>query len=223
MMQSDFDDTVMARPSKDSAEQDGVTEDAQPDVEATVVRSPAPVPLVEPGPSAHGAWPAAPSRPAPGLPSVWANSVEVTVPPESVDVPLRINPETEPVVVPGVVYGFRLGDSEIVPLNAVAYVGRRPSAPRIVKGEMPRLVRVESPANEVSSTHVELRQLGATVVVTDLKSTNGTIVEVPGSPPHRLRGGESIAVTRGTLVDIGDSVILEIVPVPVRATEGPVA
>ena len=109
-------------------------------------------------------------------------------------------------------YGFRMGSSAVVLLDAIAYIGRRPSAPRVVRGGRSRLVRVQSRTKEVSSTHLELRQLGSTVVVQDLTSTNGTRIGVPGLPLRRLRPGESVVVTVGTLIDIGDGNVIEILP-----------
>jgi hypothetical protein len=112
-------------------------------------------------------------------------------------------------------YRFRIGRT-VVWLDAVSYVGRRPSSPRIIYGQMPRLVRVPSPKQEVSSTHVELRQLGASVVLTDMRSTNGSIVFPPGGSPRKLRQGESVVATPGTLVDIGDGNVIEILPQETR-------
>ncbi len=109
-------------------------------------------------------------------------------------------------------YGFRIGNSQIVLLDAIAYVGRKPSTPRVVRGGAPRLVRVQSPTQEVSSTHLELRQVGSTVVAQDLHSTNGTKLAVPGHPVRALRPGESVVVTVGTLIDIGDRNVIEILP-----------
>ena len=112
------------------------------------------------------------------------------------------------------VYGFRLGDGpEVFALDVPAYVGRRPTAPRIPARTGPRLVRVASPHQEVSATHLEVRQLGASVIVTDLRTTNGSVVMLPGSVPRKLRQGESVVVSPGTLVDIGDDNIVHIVPV----------
>lgn len=108
-------------------------------------------------------------------------------------------------------YRFRIGRT-VVWLDAVSYVGRRPSSPRIIYGQMPRLVRVPSPRQEVSSTHVEVRQLGQSVVLTDMRSTNGSIVFPPGGQPRKLRQGESVVATPGTLVDIGDGNVIEILP-----------
>ncbi len=113
-------------------------------------------------------------------------------------------------------YRFRIGKT-VVWLDAVSYVGRRPSSPRIIYGQMPRLVRVPSPKQEVSSTHVELRQLGASVVLTDMRSTNGSIVFPPGGQPRKLRQGESIVAVPGTLVDIGDGNVIEILPQEMRS------
>lgn len=90
--------------------------------------------------------------------------------------------------------------------------GRRPSAPRVAQGQTPKLVTVASRHGEVSSTHVEVRQEGGAVVVTDLRSTNGTRVTIPGRVPVSLRQGESIVVLVGTIVDIGDGNRLEILP-----------
>ena len=110
-------------------------------------------------------------------------------------------------------YGFRIGRSErTVLLDVAAYVGRSPSSPRISTGELPKLIRVQSPQGEVSGTHLEIRQLGTSVIVTDLRSTNGSTVSVPGSAPRSLRQGEAMVVTPGTLVDIGDGNVIEILP-----------
>ena len=105
---------------------------------------------------------------------------------------------------------IRISSGEIVDLDAIVYLGRRPSAPRVSIGPAPRLVTVPSPGGEVSATHLELREAGRAVVLTDLRSTNGTIVHVPGSPGRVLIGGESAVVSPGTLIDIGDGNLLEV-------------
>jgi pSer/pThr/pTyr-binding forkhead associated (FHA) protein len=124
---------------------------------------------------------------------------------------------TPPVAVPSTDqaparYRIRVGNQEPIALDAPVLIGRRPTAPRIPLGTPPRLVRVPSPHSEVSGTHVEVMQRGSSIIVTDLKSTNATIVLVPGSAPLRLRQGESVVVTPGTVVDIGDGNRIEILP-----------
>jgi pSer/pThr/pTyr-binding forkhead associated (FHA) protein len=102
--------------------------------------------------------------------------------------------------------------ANVLSLEVPLVIGRRPSAPRVVVGPAPRLTVVPSPRSEVSATHVEIRQEGSAVVVTDLRSTNGTRVTIPGRQPVSLRQGESIVVLAGTIVDIGDGNRLEILP-----------
>lgn len=110
-------------------------------------------------------------------------------------------------------YAFRIGEhARVFTLDRPSYIGRRPSAPRVVSGAVPRLVRVPSPLREVSSSHLEVRQVGASVVVTDLRSTNGSVVMLPGAERRKLRQGESVVVSPGTLVDIGDDNIVQILP-----------
>ena len=110
-------------------------------------------------------------------------------------------------------YSLRLGDrSEVVVLDLPARIGRAPAAPRISTAPAARLVRVDSPLHEVSATHLDLRQVGASVVITDLRSTNGSVISQPGMPSRKLREGESVVVPAGTLVDIGDGNILQVLP-----------
>ncbi len=97
-----------------------------------------------------------------------------------------------------------------IPLDAPAIVGRRPRPPRVVRGVAPRLVAVPSPLGEISGTHLGLRQDAGVIVVTDLDSTNGTVVLAPGAEHLALRPGESLVVVPGTRIDIGDGVVLEI-------------
>ena len=146
--------------------------------------------------------------------------------PSGIELTPVFDPDTAPVVMPPYDSGayepvpsyfrFRIGRT-VVWLDAVSYVGRRPSSPRIVHGQMPRLVRVPSPGHEVSSTHIEVRQLGYSVVVTDMRSTNGSVVVEPGGMARKLRQGESVVVSPGTLVDIGDGNVMEILPLEARA------
>lgn len=110
---------------------------------------------------------------------------------------------------------FRMPDGLEHTLDVPVLIGRKPAPPRIPTGAV-LLLPVRSPRGEVSSTHIELRASGRTVVVTDLKSTNGTTVTVPGGAPRKLRQGESMVVTPGTSIDIGDGNIVEILPTKSR-------
>ena len=162
------------------------------------VAPPAPPELVEPSQRSRRSVPVEPVQPA-GPPVLVEPATAPAAPP--------VQP---PVLTPSV-YRFLIAGT-VVALDRIAYIGRKPTRPRIVRDGLARLVHVPSARTEVSATHLEIRQRGLAVVVTDLRSTNGSIVNIPGLPPRNLRQGESMVVTPGTLVDIGDGILIEILP-----------
>lgn len=107
-------------------------------------------------------------------------------------------------------YRLKMADGVVVALDLTVYLGRKPSVPRIASDRRVRLVAVPSADKQVSATHLELRQAGDAVVATDMRSTNGSTVIVPGSAPRTLLRGESAVVTPGTLIDLGDGNVLEL-------------
>jgi len=119
-------------------------------------------------------------------------------------------PATAPTPETATSAAFRVGDRPVERVDAPVYVGRQPRSPRVTGGVLPRLVRVDSPSREVSATHIELRPTREGLVLTDLESTNGTVVRQPGSGVRRLESGESLPVLPGTLIDIGDGNVIEI-------------
>ena len=125
--------------------------------------------------------------------------------------PAEAFPPTEPVVLPPppAAFAARLPSGDTLALDTPLLVGRRPVAQRVESGVAPRLVTVASPTQEVSSTHARIEQAGDAVVVTDLRSTNGTVVTGP-TGSRRLRPGESVVVLPGARVEIGDGNIIEI-------------
>lgn len=105
-----------------------------------------------------------------------------------------------------------LADGTEIPLDALVYLGRKPSVPRIHVGPEPRLVTLPSPGRELSATHLELRLVGATLVASDMRSTNGTVIRLPGAAPRTLIRGESAVVVAGTRIELGDGAVLDILP-----------
>jgi hypothetical protein len=111
-------------------------------------------------------------------------------------------------------FTLRVGVSETIMLDQPTIIGRNPRAPGLPYGADARLVTVPSPELEVSSSHVEIQQVGEAVVVTDLRSTNGTFILHQDRAPERLRPGESRVLPAGAALDIGDGNIIEIAHIP---------
>ncbi|WP_425955080.1 FHA domain-containing protein [Xylanimonas sp. McL0601] len=103
---------------------------------------------------------------------------------------------------------IRVAGGPQVELDRPLVVGRRPRTPRSTAGEMPRLVTVASPNQDVSRSHVEVRLEGWHVLVTDLATTNGTVLHRGSQPPQRLHPGEATLVVDGDVVDLGDGATL---------------
>ncbi len=108
---------------------------------------------------------------------------------------------------------FSTGDD--VEVDRTVLVGRAPEARRFTSGDQPRLVPVASPAQEISSTHLEIRPgAGAdhgSAVVTDLGSTNGSVLVQPGLPPEDLRPGIAVQLIPGAIIDLGDGVTIQVI------------
>ena len=71
---------------------------------------------------------------------------------------------------------------------------------------MPHLIAVDSPEQDISRSHLEIRPEGDTVVVIDLHTTNGSTLLRPGADPVRLHPGEQTLVLSDDVVDLGDGV-----------------
>lgn len=94
----------------------------------------------------------------------------------------------------------------VVALDRAVLLGRAPQVARVTNRELPRLVTVPSPNQDISRTHAEVRVEGEHVVVTDLDSTNGVHVSRPGEGVRRLHPGEPSVVGTDEVVDLGDGV-----------------
>ena len=125
---------------------------------------------------------------------------------------VRDNVWLQPLPAPPLPFRIRLADGTLVPLDQPVYLGRKPSVPRIHPGGTPLLVTLDSPQREVSSTHLELTTVGGTIVASDTKSTNGSVLRVPGAAPRTLLGGESAVITPGTVIELGDGNLIELLP-----------
>jgi FHA domain len=119
------------------------------------------------------------------------------------DVPARVSAPTS-------VFTLRLVTGARYGLSSAVIVGRAPRVARLSTDDAVQLVSVSSREGLVSSTHAELRQVGDVVVVTDLRSTNGTRVTLPNGVSRQLAPGDSMALGEGAVVDIGDGNRIEV-------------
>jgi hypothetical protein len=104
---------------------------------------------------------------------------------------------------------LRLSTGDTVTLDRGVVLGRSPRVDFDGKGERPHVVRLNSPGQDISRTHLEVRLDGWHVLVTDLDSTNGTMVTLPGEEPRRLRPNDPTMIPPGTIVSLADEITFE--------------
>jgi hypothetical protein len=115
----------------------------------------------------------------------------------------------DPVVVPRPVLGvLRLSVGDMISLDRDVVMGRnpKPDFPGADGEERPHVVRLPSEDGDISRTHVRVTLDGWHVLVTDLNSTNGTLVTLPGREPEQLRPGQPAPIKPGTVVTLADGI-----------------
>lgn len=121
--------------------------------------------------------------------------------------------ELAPAVVSRPVAKLVFSTGDVVDVDRTIIVGRAPEARRFASSDQPFMVTVASPHHEISSTHLEIRPgAGAdhgSAVVTDLGSTNGTVLVQPGLPPEDLQAGIAVSLIPGAILDLGDGVTIQ--------------
>lgn len=111
------------------------------------------------------------------------------------------------------------GVAKPVGLEAPVVIGRRPGASRVPESTPPRRIVVPADRLGVSGRHARIEQLGESVVLTDLGSSNGTVVHLPAGPLLRLRPGESCVVLPDSIIGLGDGIDIAVVAVDPRSGE----
>ena len=115
----------------------------------------------------------------------------------------------DPVPVPRPVLGvLRLSLGDVIMLDRGVLMGRNPRADFAgTEGEeRPHVVKLPSAGGDISRTHLRVSLDGWHVLVTDLNSTNGTLVTLPGRDPQQLRPGEPVPIQPGTVVALADGI-----------------
>jgi FHA domain-containing protein len=107
---------------------------------------------------------------------------------------------------PPVLAVLRASNGTSAEVDRTVLIGRAPSSDRS-SSQTPRLMTVPSPNHDISRTHLEVSPDDWQVVVTDLNSTNGTILVPPGaSDGQQLAPGERIPAQVGSVMELGDGV-----------------
>jgi hypothetical protein len=102
---------------------------------------------------------------------------------------------------------FEFATGMRVPVQGPMLIGRSPAVSGPVAGVTPALVTVDSPSQDVSRTHLEVRVEDWDVWLVDRDSTNGTVVTPPRRQPQRLRPGQPFPLALGSTVDMADEVV----------------
>jgi hypothetical protein len=155
-----------------------------------------------------------PAAPAPG-PAAYVPPVPAVVPPAEPEAPAPAAGAhaAQPAAATPPVARLVFSSGDVVDVDRPVVVGRAPR-PRGDGDDETRLVTVPSPHQEISSTHLEIRPgSGAdhgAAVVTDLGSTNGTLVVQPGLPAEDLQPGIAVQLLPGAIVDLGEGVTIQV-------------
>ena len=155
-----------------------------------------------------------PAAPASG-PAAYVPPVPAVVPPAEPEAPSPRSGDhaAEPAAATAPVARLVFSSGEVVDVDRPVVVGRAPRL-RGDGDDEARLVTVPSPQQEISSTHLEIRPgSGAdhgAAVVTDLGSTNGTLVVQPGLPAEDLQPGIAVQLLPGAIVDLGEGVTIQV-------------
>jgi hypothetical protein len=139
-----------------------------------------------------------------------ARALRGTAPDPIPSSPSPAAPETDASTGPRI----RMSTGQIVALDRTVVIGRRPRATRSSGATLPHLIAVDSPQQDISRSHLEIRPESDAVVVLDLHTTNGSTLLRPGADPVRLHPGEQTIVVTGDVIDLGDGVTVAFEDLP---------
>ena len=108
-------------------------------------------------------------------------------------------------VVAPVLAVLRASNGQTADVVGSVLVGRAPARDRARTAD-PALLTVTSPSHDISRTHLEVFASGWDVGVTDLHSTNGTVLVAPDTSIRTMEPGETAVVELGTSLELADGV-----------------
>jgi len=99
-------------------------------------------------------------------------------------------------------WGLRLPSGELVPVDGVLLLGRKPAASAGPEGA--RIVAVDDPARTVSRSHLVIEpQPDAGILIRDLSSANGIILETPDGAESEIEPGGELRVADRCAIILG--------------------
>ncbi|MFJ6651578.1 FHA domain-containing protein [Microbacterium sp. NPDC091313] len=109
---------------------------------------------------------------------------------------------------------LRVSSGQSVALDRSVIIGRRPRSNRAGGADLPHLIAVDSPQQDISRNHLEVRVEGDTILATDLQTTNGTTLLRAGADPVRLHPTEATVIVVGDVLDLGDGITVAVEAAP---------
>ncbi len=192
--------------------------DPDPEPVAVAVADPVPEPPADA--PLHFGEPADDPTPTGETPAVtddWSDrdgQTQIGAPVPDFDRPPIPGQEMAPEVVSQPVAALVFSTGDVVAVDRTVLVGRAPEARRFASHDQPHVVTVPSPHQEISSTHLEIRPgAGAdhgSAIATDLGSTNGTVLALPGLDAEELKPGIAVSLVPGAVLDLGDGVTIQV-------------
>jgi hypothetical protein len=177
----------------------------------------APVPAAQPLSFGEPGDDPTPTGETPAVPDDWSDRDGQTMSGHHVpefDRPPIPGQEVAPDVVSRPVASLVFSTGDVVAVDRTVLIGRAPEARRFASHDQPHVVTVASPHQEISSTHLEIRPgAGAdhgSAIATDLGSTNGTVLALPGLDPEELKPGIAVSLVPGAVLDLGDGVTIQV-------------
>lgn len=125
------------------------------------------------------------------------------------DARARVSTDAEPqpaLAAPAIRLALSTGREVVV--DRPLLVGRAPQARNASGSTLPTLVTVDD--EYVSSTHLEIRPAGDSLVVTDV-SSNGTVLRRADAPAVPMRRGEPTEVFDGAVLQISDDISISVI------------
>lgn len=108
-------------------------------------------------------------------------------------------------VPPPVLAVLRVSNGDVVALDRPVLIGRAPAVERSSALD-PELLVLSSPSHDISRTHLEINLVDWQIILTDLHSTNGTLLTTPDGAARTLAPGEPTVVELGSAVELADGV-----------------